>query len=104
MVRFLTLVMRRAKRAPNARVRFRLDGKGLGTLSTLRTGCGMADGTMRAWSVVTPRPVEEKGLQLVEKPVPVPGDDELLVRVRACGVCRTDLHVSEGICRRTGRG
>ena len=96
MVRFLTLVMRRAKRAPNARVRFRLDGKDLGTLSTLRTGCGMADGTMRAWSVVTPGPVEEKGLQLVEKPVPVPGDDELLVQVRACGVCRTDLHVSEG--------
>jgi propanol-preferring alcohol dehydrogenase len=26
----------------------------------------------------------------------VPGPDELLVRVRACGVCRTDLHVAEG--------
>ena len=29
-------------------------------------------------------------------PVPVPGSDELLVAVRACGVCRTDLHVAEG--------
>lgn len=96
MVRFLTLVIRGAERAPNVRVGFRLDGQGLGTLSTLRTGCGMADGTMRAWSVVTPGPVEESGLQLVEKPVPVPGDDELLVQVRACGVCRTDLHVTEG--------
>ncbi|GGM07554.1 alcohol dehydrogenase [Streptomyces fumigatiscleroticus] len=56
----------------------------------------MADGTMRAWSVVRPGPVEEDGLRLVKKPVPVPGEDELLVRVRACGVCRTDLHVAEG--------
>ncbi|MFJ4787453.1 zinc-binding alcohol dehydrogenase family protein [Streptomyces sp. NPDC088794] len=51
---------------------------------------------MRAWSVVEPGPVEEGALRLVEKPVPVPGDDELLVHVRACGVCRTDLHVTEG--------
>jgi alcohol dehydrogenase, propanol-preferring len=29
-------------------------------------------------------------------PVPAPGPDELLVRVRACGVCRTDLHVLQG--------
>ena len=29
-------------------------------------------------------------------PVPEPGVDEVLVRVLACGVCRTDLHVAEG--------
>ncbi|MGW7257580.1 zinc-binding alcohol dehydrogenase family protein [Streptomyces sp. NPDC054834] len=51
---------------------------------------------MRAWSVVRPGPVEGDPLRLVERPVPVPGDDELLVRVLACGVCRTDLHVTEG--------
>ncbi|WP_199315011.1 zinc-binding alcohol dehydrogenase family protein [Streptomyces cadmiisoli] len=51
---------------------------------------------MRAWSVVAPGPVEEGALRLVEKPVPTPGEDELLVRVRVCGVCRTDLHVVEG--------
>ncbi|MFJ9376941.1 zinc-binding alcohol dehydrogenase family protein [Streptomyces sp. NPDC101455] len=51
---------------------------------------------MRAWAVPEPGPVEGGSLQLVEKPVPVPGDDELLVHVRACGVCRTDLHVTEG--------
>ncbi|MGW7404739.1 zinc-binding alcohol dehydrogenase family protein [Streptomyces sp. NPDC054833] len=51
---------------------------------------------MRAWSVTRPGPVEEDPLRLVERPVPVPGDDELLVQVRACGVCRTDLHVTEG--------
>jgi propanol-preferring alcohol dehydrogenase len=52
--------------------------------------------TMRAWAVTVPGPVEGDPLRLVEKPVPVPGGDELLVRVRACGVCRTDLHVAEG--------
>ncbi|MFE6622306.1 zinc-binding alcohol dehydrogenase family protein [Streptomyces sp. NPDC057740] len=51
---------------------------------------------MRAWSVVEPGPLGAGSLRLVEKPVPVPGDDELLVRVRTCGVCRTDLHVTEG--------
>ena len=29
-------------------------------------------------------------------PVPEPAPGEVLVRVRACGVCRTDLHVVEG--------
>ncbi|MFI6655083.1 zinc-binding alcohol dehydrogenase family protein [Streptomyces sp. NPDC050523] len=51
---------------------------------------------MRAWSVQTPGPVEKGGLRFMEKPVPRPADDELLVHVRACGVCRTDLHVAEG--------
>ncbi|MEV1081848.1 zinc-binding alcohol dehydrogenase family protein [Streptomyces sp. NPDC050211] len=51
---------------------------------------------MRAWAVVRPAPVEEGPLRFVRRPVPVPGDDDLLVRVRACGVCRTDLHVTEG--------
>lgn len=38
-------------------------------------------------------------LRLVERPVPSPGPGELLVRVSACGVCRTDLHVVDGdIC------
>ena len=30
---------------------------------------------------------------LVDAPVPEPGPDEILIRVRACGVCRTDLHM-----------
>src|SRR5260370_15356442 len=29
-------------------------------------------------------------------PRPKPGPDQLLIRVRACGVCRTDLHVVDG--------
>lgn len=35
-------------------------------------------------------------LRLVELPRPVPGPDEVLLRVRACGICRTDLHVVDG--------
>ena len=32
-------------------------------------------------------------LVLEERPVPVPGLGEMLLRVEACGVCRTDLHI-----------
>jgi propanol-preferring alcohol dehydrogenase len=46
---------------------------------------------MRAWVVAAPGRLEP-----VELPLPRPADDELLVRVRACGVCRTDLHVRDG--------
>jgi propanol-preferring alcohol dehydrogenase len=56
----------------------------------------MAEATMRAWVVAAPGPMEGEPLRLVERPVPAPGAGELLVRVRACGVCRTDLHVTEG--------
>lgn len=35
-------------------------------------------------------------LHLVERPLPEPGPGELLIRVRACGVCRTDLHIVDG--------
>jgi alcohol dehydrogenase, propanol-preferring len=35
-------------------------------------------------------------LDVVERATPVPGSDELLVEVHACGVCRTDLHLVEG--------
>lgn len=51
---------------------------------------------MRAWQVDHPAPIGDGPLRLVERPVPTPNPDELLVRVRACAVCRTDLHVSEG--------
>ncbi|WP_055490959.1 zinc-binding alcohol dehydrogenase family protein [Streptomyces sp. TP-A0356] len=51
---------------------------------------------MRAWAVERPGPVEREPLRLVGRAVPEPGSGELLVHVRACGVCRTDLHVAEG--------
>lgn len=52
--------------------------------------------TMHAWRVTTPAPVDDRPLEWTETPVPVPGPGEVLLRVLACGVCRTDLHVSEG--------
>src|SRR5918995_1803638 len=33
------------------------------------------------------------GLRIEEIPIPEPGQGEILVRVAACGVCHTDLHV-----------
>ncbi len=41
---------------------------------------------------------EEVGrpLRAVERPVPAPGPEQLLLRVHACGVCRTDLHLLDG--------
>jgi propanol-preferring alcohol dehydrogenase len=35
-------------------------------------------------------------LQIEETIRPTPAADEVLLRVRACGVCRTDLHIVEG--------
>jgi len=35
-------------------------------------------------------------LRLRRVPVPEPGPGQALLRVRACGVCRTDLHVADG--------
>ena len=52
--------------------------------------------TMRAWRVRRPGPIDTGPLEQVTTEVPHPGPSELLVAVRACGVCRTDLHVSEG--------
>ena len=51
---------------------------------------------MRAWVVHQPGPVATGPLRLTERDVPEPGPGELLIRVRACGVCRTDLHLAEG--------
>jgi alcohol dehydrogenase, propanol-preferring len=42
----------------------------------------------------TGRPLAER-----ELPDPEPGPGQLLLRVRACGVCRTDLHVFDGELR-----
>lgn len=51
---------------------------------------------MRAWRVEHQGPAATGPLTRRDVEVPVPSSGELLVRVRACGVCRTDLHVAEG--------
>jgi len=47
---------------------------------------------MRALRLHAPR----EALSCDEIPVPEPGPRQLLLRVRACGVCRTDLHLVDG--------
>lgn len=51
---------------------------------------------MEAWVVRAPGPIATRPLELTERPDPQPGPGEVRVSVRACGVCRTDLHVAEG--------
>ena len=51
---------------------------------------------MRAWHVDAPGLLSAQPLHLRDTPPPQPGPGELLLRVIACGVCRTDLHVVEG--------
>lgn len=48
--------------------------------------------TMRAMVLTAPG----QPLQLRALPVPEPGPDQVLLRVHACGVCRTDLHIVDG--------
>jgi propanol-preferring alcohol dehydrogenase len=51
---------------------------------------------MRAWVVGEPGPIAGGPLRAVSRPEPSAGPDEVRIRVRACGVCRTDLHLAEG--------
>ncbi|HYY06661.1 MAG TPA: zinc-binding alcohol dehydrogenase family protein, partial [Candidatus Limnocylindria bacterium] len=51
---------------------------------------------MRALALAAQAPIEREPLRLEQRPIPEPGRGEILVRVGACGVCRTDLHLVEG--------
>ncbi|HHV55910.1 MAG TPA: zinc-dependent alcohol dehydrogenase family protein [Firmicutes bacterium] len=53
---------------------------------------------MRAWRLHSQQPLGEEKvpLRLEEVPLPVPGPGEVRLRVEACGVCHTDLHIAEG--------
>ncbi len=51
---------------------------------------------MKAWILDHQAPIDEQPLKLVELPDPVPGPLEVRLRVLACGICRTDLHIAEG--------
>src|SRR5438093_5519420 len=39
---------------------------------------------------------QREPMAMADLPVPAPGPEEVLVRVDACGVCRTDLHIRDG--------
>ena len=51
---------------------------------------------MRAAVLHHPAPIASRPLALESLPIPEPGPGEVLLKVEACGVCRTDLHISAG--------
>jgi len=51
---------------------------------------------MQACILRSPAPIETNPLELADIPKPMPTGHQVLVRVSACGICRTDLHVIEG--------
>jgi propanol-preferring alcohol dehydrogenase len=51
---------------------------------------------MKAAILQSPRDVFKRPLEIAEIPKPRIGPGQVLLRVRACGVCRTDLHITEG--------
>lgn len=51
---------------------------------------------MKAAVLTRPAPIAESPLKIDDVPTPEPKPGHVLVRVRACGVCRTDLHIATG--------
>jgi propanol-preferring alcohol dehydrogenase len=51
---------------------------------------------MKAMVLREPKPVEDNPLEMVDLPVPEPAPGQVRLRVGACGVCHTDLHLVEG--------
>lgn len=51
---------------------------------------------MKAWILEKQAKIEEKPLKLEEIPTPHPKDNEIRIKIFACGVCRTDIHIAEG--------
>src|SRR5579862_8399897 len=51
---------------------------------------------MKACVLQRPAPIETNPLQYIDVAKPGPSGTQVLVRVNACGICRTDLHVIEG--------
>ena len=51
---------------------------------------------MKAAILSSPQPISERPLQIVDVANPRIRSGHVLLRVRACGVCRTDLHIVEG--------
>src|SRR5580765_3465315 len=54
---------------------------------------------MKAAVLTSPANIFTRPLKILEGPVPSASSGHILLRVRACGVCRTDLHIVEGELR-----
>ncbi len=55
-----------------------------------------AENSMYTLALSAPSDIQELPLRSEHRERPSPGEGELLLRVRYCGVCRTDLHIVEG--------
>ena len=51
---------------------------------------------MKAALLSSPQSISQRPLRIADVEKPHPGPGQVLLRVRACGVCRTDLHIVEG--------
>jgi len=51
---------------------------------------------MKAMILREAKPISERPLQLAQLDEPTPGPGQIRIRVRACGLCHTDLHTVEG--------
>lgn len=51
---------------------------------------------MKALRLHSPKSVDQLPLMLEEVPQPTPGPREMLLHVKVCGICHTDLHIVEG--------
>lgn len=51
---------------------------------------------MKALILKEPRPIDDKPLVMAEIAKPTPGAKEIRLRILACGICHTDLHIVEG--------
>jgi propanol-preferring alcohol dehydrogenase len=51
---------------------------------------------MKAAVLTGPANIASRPLEIRDIPVPTAAPGQILLRIRACGVCRTDLHVVEG--------
>lgn len=51
---------------------------------------------MKAAVLISPQEISKRPLRITDVPQPQPTAGQVLLRVRACGVCRTDLHIVEG--------
>jgi propanol-preferring alcohol dehydrogenase len=51
---------------------------------------------MKAAVLTGPASIASRPLEIRDIPIPTPAPGQVLLRVRACGVCRTDLHIVEG--------
>ncbi len=51
---------------------------------------------MKAAILAKPAAIPDRPLRIEEIPQPQPSTGQVLLKVRACGVCRTDLHITEG--------